>query len=954
MEEESKKTYHDQEKKKMVMKIGKAGGCGGIGAVVLLGVATLAAAAIASAIIIRRKERKSGKNDHRQQEVEQSLPTELPDTLNRENDQDDASKGPITPLSVLINTCNGAADMDVIKDDSDSFLFSENLKLNEKPMLEINDGTGSPAYKEEEIFCYDNTKKLESSANIDGSVTVVYKEEFHLPTFDDKLLLEPESKNEMQSSEVEIEITKDDDTIEGVHIDKIMAENNQEMQENIEGKKNAVEMQFSEEDQTKNCRDQEIIISTCSSVAGNIVTENYGEGGQKLLLPVFDSRLIIEHENTNSDEKESSLPIESVEKTEGNKAIETAQVDDGIHKSEMQLVKQECNYPDVEIVQDYEKEISRNDDEQNAENSQCGDHVKDVQTFSLPTELPETLNKENDQANASKDGQFILPRTPPLVKKISCIGAADMDFEADSASCVFAENLELNEKPIADGPVTVIKEEFHLPTFDDKLLLEPESRNEMHKHKVETELVKEDGVHIDRIMAEDNQNMQGNIEGKQNAVEMKFSEEKTENCHDQEIVSTGSSMPGTIFSENYGDGGKELLLPVFDSRPIIQHENLNSDDKEGSLSIETVQKSERNEAIEMAQVDEGIQNTEMQLGKQEECDYPDAGILQDYEQNAENGQCEDCVKDVQTFLPILRCPSNIMPGIAIEKDSMDELLSTEAIKVDITYVADSANREMKENSSLELAVCQQKESENTEKEIEEALETIRAGIDTSEYDPIMQMSEDEEKGEDNGDDSDDLDEDDFTNTTEESSVGTGNSSTESNAECAEESLPELSIELQKPKLDNQIVAGKIQEDTSVEEEHDSQINVEKLNIIAASSETTGGELAKELKQLRLNDLKEEENTEENKGVKAEEPNFLKRVEDLNIIPDGKGNSKMTYMVELAATHNDQPAYSSRRRILIGALLALSWFSCTWYFGLSFVKLGLIVFLTMILSKIHGY
>ncbi|KAL2540470.1 Uncharacterized protein Adt_01448 [Abeliophyllum distichum] len=952
MEEESKKTYHDQEKKKMIMKIGKAGGCGGIGAVVLLGVATLAAAAIASAII-RRKEQKSGKNNHRHLEVEQSLPTELPETLNKENDRDDASKGPITPLSVQINTCNGAADMDVIKDDSDSFLFTENLKLNEKPMLEINGGTGSPAYKEEEIFCSDNTKKLESSANTDGSVTVVYKEEFHLPTFDDKLLLEPESKNEMQSREVEIEITKDDDAIEGVHLDKIMAENNQEMQENIEGKKSAVEMQFTEEDQTKNCHDQEIFISVCSSVAGNIVTENYGEGGQKFLLPVFDSRLIIEHENTNSDEKESSLPIESVEKTEGNKATETAQVDDSIHKSEMQLVKQECDNPDAEIVQDYEQEISRNDDEQNAEISRCEDHVKDVQTFSLLTELPETLN-ENDQDDASKDVQIILPHTPPLVKKIPRLGAAHMDFEADSASRVFAKNLELNEKPTADGSVTVIKEEFHLPTFDDKFLLEPASRNEMHKHKVETELAKEDGVHIDRIMAKDNQNMQENIEGKQNAVEMKFSEEKTKNCNDQEIFSTGSSMPGTILSENYSEDGKELLLPVFDGRPIIQRENLNSDDKEGSLPIESVQKSERNEAIEMAQVDKGIQNAKMQLGKQEECDDLNARILPDYEQNAENSQCEDCAKAVQSFsLPILCYPSNIMPGIAIEKDFMDELLSTEAIRVDVTNVAASANQEMKENSSLELAVCQQKESENTDKDIEEASETIRAGIDTSEYDLIMQMSEDEEKGEDNGDDSDDSDEEDFTNTTEESSVGTGNSSTETNAECAEESLPEFSIELQKPKLDNQIVEGKIQEDTSVEE-HDSLINVENLNIIAASSETTGGELAKELIQLRLNDLKEEENTEENQEVKAEEPNFLKRVENLNIIPDGKGNSKTTYMVELAATHNDQPAYSSRRRILIGALSALSWFSCTWFFGLSFVKLSLIVFLTMILSKIHGY
>ena len=101
--EESKKTYHEQEKK-MTIKIGKAGG--GTGAVVLLGLAALAAAAaIASALIVRKKGQKSGKNHHSHQEVEQSLQTEFPKTLNKENDQDNASAErefilPNTPLSV--------------------------------------------------------------------------------------------------------------------------------------------------------------------------------------------------------------------------------------------------------------------------------------------------------------------------------------------------------------------------------------------------------------------------------------------------------------------------------------------------------------------------------------------------------------------------------------------------------------------------------------------------------------------------------------------------------------------------------------------------------------------------------------------------------------------------------------------------------------------------------------
>ncbi|KAL2544607.1 hypothetical protein Fot_13840 [Forsythia ovata] len=81
--------------------MGKVGGSAWL-QVVLLGVATLNAAAIALAIIVRRNRPKSNKNHHRHKEVEQSLPTKLHETLNKENDQDNASKL-ITLLSVQIN-----------------------------------------------------------------------------------------------------------------------------------------------------------------------------------------------------------------------------------------------------------------------------------------------------------------------------------------------------------------------------------------------------------------------------------------------------------------------------------------------------------------------------------------------------------------------------------------------------------------------------------------------------------------------------------------------------------------------------------------------------------------------------------------------------------------------------------------------------------------------------------
>lgn len=60
-----------------------------------------------------------------------------------------------------------------------------------------------------------------------------------------------------------------------------------------------------------------------------------------------------------------------------------------------------------------------------------------------------------------------------------------------------------------------------------------------------------------------------------------------------------------------------------------------------------------------------------------------------------------------------------------------------------------------------------------------------------------------------------------------------------------------------------------------------------------------------------------------------------------------------YYVGEMETKNDRRTNSGRRRVAIATLLLLSSLSCSWFFGLSSVNLCLVVFLTMLLSEIHG-
>ncbi|KAI3449449.1 hypothetical protein Pfo_006114 [Paulownia fortunei] len=276
----------------------------------------------------------------------------------------------------------------------------------------------------------------------------------------------------------------------------------------------------------------------------------------------------------------------------------------------------------------------------------------------------------------------------------------------------------------------------------------------------------------------------------------------------------------------------------------------------------------------------------------------------------------------------------------IEKEVEEELIRPENIEVtkeDVTNEEVDESAEVTGNkTSVEFVVGQPKQREDSVEtnivgEVEDSSETTDTGVATAKDDSIMEMSEHEEKGEDNIKDF--IDETALSDEVEEISVGTGDSSMESNSEAVwpAESLQESSMEPQQVKLIDQEVEGKIQEDRPVKKEkHDSK-----------DSQIIGGDSSFEPHQ-----------------VKSEESNFQKSSETLPTVadssqfPDGKGNSETTfikYVVELA-TLKDHPTNSTRRRMLIGTLSVLSSLSCSWFFGLSFVKICLIAFLTIALSS----
>lgn len=124
------------------------------------------------------------------------------------------------------------------------------------------------------------------------------------------------------------------------------------------------------------------------------------------------------------------------------------------------------------------------------------------------------------------------------------------------------------------------------------------------------------------------------------------------------------------------------------------------------------------------------------------------------------------------------------------------------------------------------------------------------------------------------------------------------------------------------------------------------------------------EVSTEVKEMKINEKKEEQHMEEDQKAGAQVPTYPQNIDNDGIIHDSirKGNdpkssSKLTLlervMLELAE-RSHQPIYSQKWRILIPTILALSWSFCFWQFGQPFLKISLIVVLIKILSRIQGF
>ncbi|CAA2981352.1 Hypothetical predicted protein [Olea europaea subsp. europaea] len=98
------------------------------------------------------------------------------------------------------------------------------------------------------------------------------------------------------------------------------------------------------------------------------------------------------------------------------------------------------------------------------------------------------------------------------------------------------------------------------------------------------------------------------------------------------------------------------------------------------------------------------------------------------------------------------------------------------------------------------------------------------------------------------------------------------------------------------------------------------------------------------KGLNLDNQEMEGKIEEDKSAIEGKYNL----HEYNIQNRTENSSIDKYIVELGTQNNP-----TRKLILIGTVSVVSWISCSWFFGLSFVKICLIVFFTMVLSKIQG-
>ncbi|KAL2535274.1 eukaryotic translation initiation factor 5B-like [Forsythia ovata] len=618
-----------------------------------------------------------------------------------------------------------------------------------------------------------------------------------------------------------------------------------------------------------------------------------------------------------------------------------------------------------------------------------------------PTVSHESLNKkEKDGDEATKGNQFVLPDSSPLGHNNLSIGATNMaEAENDTTLFVSTENMISDEKtklingekgsaaysveetfcsncPKKLESSAISVDRFYVPILDEKVLFKPEStKNNGHVPAENLKVTEEDDA-IHKNIADNNQDKTVNVEEKQaegdpvddeeisaikcevavetidadqTAGELQLSEEKTDICCDQEEgdgvhtnegkynqqiqvnieenkvgghcdgeiakvdktageieleeertnicgtqepITTDFSETECIASENYGEDGQKFLQPAVGNLLVIEHGTTNDDKIEGLLPIGT------NENVLES-------NLQVELNTAEEipCNKDEETVCIDNTMPA-NSQSRDYDEHEKTLSEqMLNGSSPFVSEIVIDDPPKEELLiavEIAALKEEAANGEDDGNQDVKEDNPLvQLLDFQQKEYENGS--VENAGEEIEVASETI-------GGEDEEKVDDIEDETNDMAEEDFADKLDENLEGTGDFSAESNEEALRtaELLQGSLMKLQGVNLDYQEMEGKIEEDKAAREG--------KYNLL----ETIEGDTA----------------------AKAVEYNILQSTENSSIDK---------YMMKLGTQYKP-----TKKIILIGTVSVLSWISCSWFFGLSFVKLCLIVFFTMVLSKIQGY
>ncbi|EYU46752.1 hypothetical protein ABFS82_04G012600 [Erythranthe guttata] len=358
-----------------------------------------------------------------------------------------------------------------------------------------------------------------------------------------------------------------------------------------------------------------------------------------------------------------------------------------------------------------------------------------------------------------------------------------------------------------------------------------------------------------------------------------------------ELSESDSSLVGV--SESQSESGIKAFVPVFDSRVIIEHENVDGKEKERALPVE-----EEDEANEGSQ-EEQVKYIEEQLVKEDQIPYENRGfeepmlkeeliLHQDVEVVKDDGAIEEEGEGIETNEEKEKSMQlvNSQPN---EDEDDDEENIAEEIKEELISHADV--EVVKEEIANEKVVAEMNENEA----LMQFVVVDQPKLGEGDYLIIMETSEDEANCKDNIKKIDyDEDETVLSDEVEETSEGSGDSSMESNSEAVYpvDSPQGTTVEPRETELLNQEVEGKIQEDKAIKKD-DSQF-------IGEDSET--------------------------QKVKSLNETFIEKYVEKN-----------------------RRTYSTRQRMLIGILCALSSLSCSWFFGLSSTELCLVVFLTVVLS-----